>query len=325
FTPRTGENLVYELPPKQGHEEGRFFFKSLSESSIRNGDDDFLIHKAKEIEEQIRLFYVAVTRAEEALILTGYWQEDRGNSFLEFLTRGLGLHRHNATVVVDDTDISGLSLLTEDDVRMLYEHARKDDVIREERRRTEVIPLSLPRAASWRSVTEASDVRSRHGEEWLIIGDIMHRIFEYISKGLLHEQDIPSRAEKMFRAKGMSRNETADKIIIVSKDIETLKRKGVWQDIIMPKQGSFAELPFILDAGDNVYNGRIDRIIKENDTYKIYDYKTFPVKEKEVGYLLKEYSFQMNIYRQAVRKLFKTDAVTSYIVFTHTGDVVECK
>ncbi|RJR21304.1 MAG: hypothetical protein C4581_02395 [Nitrospiraceae bacterium] len=324
FTPKTGDSLIYEIPPREGQEQGRFFFKSLPEASIRDSDDDFLIHKAKEIEEQIRLFYVAVTRAEEALILTGYW-DIRENSFLGFLTKGLGLEKQNGTVIVEDPDIPGLALLSEEDVSILYKHARREEVIQADYGRIGVIPLSIPKAASWRSVTETAEVRSRHGEEWLIIGDIMHRIFEGISKGLMQEQDIPAKAEMLFRAKGMGREQIGDRIVLINRDIETLKAKGVWQDIIMPGKDRFSELPFVLDAGDNVYNGRIDRIIKENNEYKIYDYKTFPVKDNEVNYLLKEYSFQMNIYKQAVRRLFKTDAVKSLIVFTHTGEVRECR
>ncbi len=324
FSPKTGDNLVYEIPPRGEQEGGRFFFKSVPEPSIREGDDDFLIHKAKEIEEQTRLFYVAVTRAEEALILTGYW-DSKENSFLGFLTKGLGLYEQNDTVIVENRDITGLALLSKEDVSMLYEHARKEEVIHVDRRRIEVIPLSLPKPASWKSVTETADVRRRHGEDWLIIGDIMHRIFEGISKGLLQEQDIPAKAERLFGSKGMSREQTAEKTMIIKRDIETLKGKGTWQNVIIPREDSFAELPFILDAGDAVYNGRIDRLIKEDNEYNIYDYKTFPMNEKEVGYLLKEYAFQMNIYKQAVRKLFNTDAVKSFIVFTHTGEVRECK
>ncbi|MBI5664242.1 MAG: PD-(D/E)XK nuclease family protein, partial [Nitrospirae bacterium] len=325
FSPKTGDNLVYEAPPSPpGYEGGRFFFKSVPEASIRDSDNDYLIHKAKEIEEQIRLFYVAVTRAEEALILTGYWDSSE-NSFLGFLTKGLGLRQKNDTVIVEDPDIMGLALLSEEDVRMLYEHARKEEVVQVDRRRIEVIPLSFPKSAPWKSVTETADIRRRHGEDWLIIGDIMHRIFEGISKGLMHELDIPAKAEKMLKAKGMSGEQTAEKIMIIKRDIDTLKGKGIWQDVIMPRNNSFAELPFILDTGDAVYNGRIDRLIKEDNEYKIYDYKTFPVKEKEVGYLLKEYSFQMNIYKQAVRRLFNTNTVKSFIVFTHTGDIREVK
>ena len=112
-------------------------------------------------------------------------------------------------------------------------------------------------------------------------------------------------------------------IAAIEKDIALLKEKGVWQKIILRRKGSFSELPFILNDDNVVYSGRIDRIIKENGTYNIYDYKTFPVKEKEIDYLSKEYSVQLNIYKRAVGKLFNTKHIRSFIIFTHTEDVIE--
>jgi ATP-dependent exoDNAse (exonuclease V) beta subunit len=47
------------------------------------------------------------------------------------------------------------------------------------------------------------------------------------------------------------------------------------------------------------------------------------VKEKEVGYLLKKYAFQLNIYKKAVRDLFNAKEVQAFVVFTHTGRIYE--
>jgi hypothetical protein len=38
---------------------------------------------------------------------------------------------------------------------------------------------------------------------------------------------------------------------------------------------------------------------------------------------MKAYTFQLDIYKQAVMKLFDTEDVKAFIVFTHTGDVKE--
>jgi ATP-dependent exoDNAse (exonuclease V) beta subunit len=62
-------------------------------------------------------------------------------------------------------------------------------------------------------------------------------------------------------------------------------------------------------------------MIRRENVCRIYDYKTFPVMEKEVPYLLKKYSVQLNIYKKAVKQIFNTDNVESYVVFTHTGEV----
>ena len=296
--------------------------KSISESSIRKQDDDFQIHEAKEEEEQKRLFYVAVTRAEEALILTGHW-DSRENSFLGFLSEGLGLQKQNDAIIVTAPYIDGLNILAEEDVGLLYKHARKEEAVHVDQRRVEVFPLSLPKRASWKSVTETVDVRRKHGEDWMILGDIMHRIFEGISKGILKEDDLLTKATSLLASKGITGETLQKKLKIIENEFATLREKTVWQDIIMPREDAFAELPFILEAGDSVYSGRIDRIIKENSIYKIYDYKTFPVKENEIEYLLREYSFQLNIYKKAVRDLFNAKEVQAFIVFTHTGKIYE--
>jgi ATP-dependent exoDNAse (exonuclease V) beta subunit len=108
-----------------------------------------------------------------------------------------------------------------------------------------------------------------------MIGDVVHKLFEGISKGIILEQDIKIKAEKLFASKGIAAKEKERLFSIIEKDISLLKEKGIWQDIIMPKENSFAELPFILDSGEFIYAGRVDRVIRDNDTYKIYDYKTF--------------------------------------------------
>ncbi len=72
-----------------------------------------------------------------------------------------------------------------------------------------------------------------------------------------------------------------------------------------------------------IYTGRIDRVIKKNGLFNVYDYKTFPVKEEETAYLMKEYAVQLDIYAKAVKKLFDTEKVKSFIVFTNSGEIKE--
>ncbi|MBI4850038.1 MAG: UvrD-helicase domain-containing protein [Nitrospirae bacterium] len=336
FKTSTNENLVYEknlplplfykegnqmYPPLEKGDGGGFFFKSIPEPSIRKGDEDFQVHQAKEEEEQKRLFYVAVTRAGEALVLIGHWN-GRDRSFLSLLRQGLDIEKEGGLFNVK-ADIEGLAILSEEDVQMLYEHAHKYEAEKAVPLRIDVIPVTVPEQAPWKAVTETADIRRRHGKDWLVLGDIMHRIFEGVSKGMLQEQEIAARAKRLLESKGTHGAQLEEKLSIIDNDISLLKEKGIWQNIIMPREDSFTELPFILEAGDVVYSGRIDRLIKENDVYKIYDYKTFPVKEKEVEYLLKEYSFQLNLYKKAVRELYNTKSVQAFIVFTHTGEVIK--
>ncbi|MBI4699090.1 MAG: UvrD-helicase domain-containing protein [Nitrospirae bacterium] len=61
FGSRPDDSLIYDSGDK-------YFFKYEPDSAIRRSDSDFLSHQAKEEEEQKRLLYVSVTRAEEALL-----------------------------------------------------------------------------------------------------------------------------------------------------------------------------------------------------------------------------------------------------------------
>jgi len=97
---------------------------------------------------------------------------------------------------------------------------------------------------------------------------------------------------------------------------------GYLQDIILPQKHSFSELPFILEKERNVFRGRIDRIIVRDSTAYIYDYKTFPVAERELPELIDHYRFQMDIYKIAAAKLFALQT-KGYLLFTHTPLLVE--
>lgn len=315
FMLKTDDSLIYER-------DGKLFFKYEPESAIRKQDEDFLLHLRKEEEEQKRLFYVAVTRAEESLFLVGQWNEKDNKSFLSFLKQGLGLEKQG-TGYKTDADIKGVSLLTEHDVGALYEKTPRPGAPKVPPAPAEVVPIETKKAPLWKTVSEVVNIKRQHGKNWVILGDVIHRLFESISGRVITEQDIKPMAEKFLASKGIFREEKERLLSIITKDISLLKEKGIWQDVIMPRENSFSELPFILDLEETVYRGRIDRVIKDNGIYRVYDYKTFPVQKKEIEYLIKAYSSQLDIYRRAVKALFNVKEVECFIVFTHIGEMRE--
>jgi ATP-dependent exoDNAse (exonuclease V) beta subunit len=318
FASRTHDSLIYR-------DKETLYFKYIPESVIRKQDDDFSIHTLREEEEQKRLFYVVVTRAEEALFLVGQWHENN-RSFLGFLKQGLGIKKSDAgdTLTVQDSEkIHGFSLISDREVEDFYNALPRKKVRKPQQASAEFIPVTIPERPQWKAVTETVNIRRQHGEEWIILGDVLHRIFEYISKGILSEKDVFERAVKLFSYKGIIQKKQQRLLKEMKSTVSLLKDTGIWQDIIMPREESLSEFPFILEKEKSVYTGRIDRVIKQNGVYNIYDYKTFPVQDREVGYLLRAYSFQLRIYREAIQQLFKPKAVGSFIVFTHRGAIEE--
>ena len=91
----------------------------------------------------------------------------------------------------------------------------------------------------------------------------------------------------------------------------------------MPAPDAYTELSFIFEDRGSVFTGRIDRVIRRDGLFEVYDYKTFPVRDDETAYLMKEYAPQLDIYAKAVKELFSTEKVKSFIVFTDSGEVRE--
>lgn len=309
FTLRNNENLVYE-------KEGKFFFKSVTDAALRRGDEDFQLHLMKEEEEQKRLFYVAVTRAEEALFLITTWKE-RGKSFLSYLKEGVVLEKIDDGYSVKE-DIPGLSIV--DGAGIIAPPVAASAGKKKRPPRADFIPTPVRAEKEWKTVTGGILIKGQ-GMKTAVPGEILHEIFEKISKGDITDDGIAEMAARLFISRGMNESESEDGITEIKKTVALLKEKGIWQGIIQPVKDSFAEVPFVLESGTAVYRGRIDRIIKEGDAYNIYDYKTFPVADDEMKKLVKEHSFQLDIYKKAVKKIFNTNAVKSFIVFTHIGEV----
>ena len=161
------------------------------------------------------------------------------------------------------------------------------------------------------------------GSKSVVPGEILHEIFEKISKGDITDDKIADMAKRLFISGEMNEADAENGIAEINKTVELLKEKCIWQGIILPVKDSFTELPFVFESGNSVYRGRIDRVIKDGDVYNIYDYKTFPVADDEIGEIVKEHSFQLDIYKKAVKKIFNTNSVKSFIVFTHIGEVRE--
>jgi ATP-dependent helicase/nuclease subunit A len=314
FHNAVGENLIYE-------HAGQFFFKSEPESSIRKEDDDYLLHLAKEKEEQKRLFYVAVTRAEEALVLSGR-PDCRANSFMGMLNSAFEIESQENRYSTC-ARIPGFSIFTEKDIRGLPRPAKRRPVRPPDLKRIQVIPLTLKKQAPWKGVTESTDIKRQHGKEWHLLGDVMHRILEGVSKGELNEENINEKADRMLASRGVSDKDRPDKLALIKRQIDSLQAKGVWKDIIRPQDHAYTELPFVLREKDEIYSGRIDRVIRTGGIYNIYDYKTFPVEDEDVPYYLKGYAFQLGIYKKAVMDLFVTREVKTFIVFTHDAEINE--
>lgn len=287
------------------------------DSAKRSKRKEFVVQREKEIEEGKRLFYVAVTRAMDFLSMTAVIR-GKPKGRLAYLDDAFGvLSREGAAAapfhVLSPEDISNrLEKSSSSGIRL-----QDGRVFMEGPSYTE--PIVFEPVPKWRDVTEDTDIMRKHGEDWIVLGRVIHGLLEALSKGIIRPEDVERRAEILLKGEAVPL--CAPLMEVISKDMKKLLSDPAFRDIILPSENSFSELPFNLRAGKSVFKGRIDRVLVRGGRALIYDYKTYPVKKAELPRLAEKYRFQMDIYARAASELLSLDS-DPFIVFTHLPEMV---
>lgn len=305
--------------------------------NIRKKAPLFQRHKERLQDEEKRLFYVAVTRAMDYLCMSGvrpaleskppsgklaylndaFNLDDRSGDGLPFKVERIGKEEFGAKSL----ELRAKSQESHNSKLIIPNSELFDEPVFIE-------PLDYKPSPVWLDVTEEiNEVRKKHGDEWVVLGRAFHRIFEGISKGHITMDGLKDKATDILKNEVLSDADADNMRNAILLDFKKLDVSGHLKDIILPREDSYAELPFVLDMGSRIYKGRIDRLIikegQEGDKIAyIYDYKTYPILEEEIPELMKRYFPQMDIYKKAVERLFSVKA-RSYIFFTHEPRLVE--
>ncbi|MGB9714998.1 MAG: UvrD-helicase domain-containing protein [Thermodesulfovibrionales bacterium] len=299
-------------------EDGRIFFGYEEDSNARKKRELFQRRKEKEIEEEKRLFYVSATRARDFLCMIASQKQDKRpkNCRLSYILENLEY-------------LQSLKIMNEAELNNLYSTSNTKSIISEETSKNLMKgpiytkPIPYEPEFKWRDVTEEiADIRVKHGHDWVLLGKVFHQLFEEISRGLLNLNILERRAWVLLKSEIFVEDKLDNYIKIIKSDFKKLSDSGYLEDIILSRKDSFVELPFIYQKGKTIFRGRIDRIILKNNIAYIYDYKTFPVEEKELPELKERYRFQMDIYKEAVEDILKL-RTKSYLLFTHLPLLME--
>ncbi len=301
----------------------------------------FQMHKEKTLDEEKRLFYVALTRAMDYLCMSGILPDPEKKSpsgKLAYLQDAFNLSGTEDGIKLPfkverlgrfDTENRGNGETEKHSDREMGRSFTDSPIHRFTDSPIFIEPLDYKPSKEWRDVTEEIHyIRKRHGEDWVILGRAFHRVFEGMSKGYITMNNMGDKITSIVRHETLLDNNLDRMRNIILSDIKKLDDAGYLKDIVLPKDNSYAEFPFVFETGSRIYKGRVDRVIikkcqNERIAY-IYDYKTYPVQEDEVPWLLENYSFQMKIYREAIERIFslKTEA---YLFFTHKTSLVMLK
>jgi len=300
--------------------EGSFKISFSENEEIRK------IQKQKDIEEEKRLFYVATTRAMDHLFMSGFIKNDEQlKGRLKFINDAFNLTEN----IHLPFNLKKISITSEND---LNEILQNQDFMNEfdytkkfSHSEYFIFPQKVPdlKCISWHDVTEEiEEIKRKHTLEWDAVGQVLHTTFDAISRSQVSLNEIEQFIESITKNEILLPEKQKQIQSLAIQEIEKLKKSPYFYKIIAPRENSFSEIPFIIEIEGKVYSGRIDRIIIENNIAHLYDYKTYPVSEKEIKKLKEAYIEQLNIYRLATEKLFRIQ-VKAYILFSYIPVIIE--
>ncbi len=294
------------------------------DSKLRKESPIYTIKQDKDYEEQKRLFYVAITRARDALFLTGVDnpQAKKKESQLEWLKQHLPITYSEDNKYQLGINIKGVSIISDKEIDTEIT-GKKAGIIEEPvKKELHLEPITETPDLIWQSVTKETpeiyhEVRRKHGEDWITLGDILHKIFEKISRSEIkfNAEDIITEAQRLLNIMSVELSAQKRMLDEIKRQFHLIETSEI-AEIIKPNPDSYTELPFVLKQEKIIYSGRIDRVIIKDNIINIYDYKTFPVDDKEIEAMTDKYKSQLDIYQKAVSEIFGNNKVNKYLVFT---------
>jgi ATP-dependent helicase/nuclease subunit A len=314
FLPALDEDDIPKSSPIVIDEDQERISLSYEDDALRRREmHDFRRRKEKELEEEKRLFYVAATRARDFLCMLAAPKKGKDHAGrLKYITDNLG---HLTTLkIVEESDIHAVcrpSHAPAEAIPMerVFGHQHTD-------------PLVYTPFRSWRDVTEDMDIRVKHGDDWILLGKVFHILFDELSKSITPYESLMNRAVFLLKNEILREKDISRLSAVIREDFSKLEKSGYLKEIILPREDTFSELPFIYEKEHTVFRGRIDRLMIRDSSAYIYDYKTFPVSDKELPELVDHYRFQMDIYKAAAEKLF-SKKTKGYLLFTHLPLLIE--
>jgi len=273
-------------------------------------------HAKREEAEEIRLLYVAVTRAKERLVIP--WFAEKGGR-IDLLARGF---KPGASPLVESPDLESLgataigagetAAMTNSveqwvDRRRQWQESRRELLQRAARPLAQVSPSKLAGEAEPREDEPVGLGREKAME----FGSVVHDALEMVD---LAATGVRQRAqiEQFIAQTGLSDGDKRRAISLVSGalDSELMAR-------VRRAEQVYRELPFTQVVGDGLIEGKIDLLFCENGRWVIVDYKTDARVEAE------QYTRQLRAYEAALQQVAGIPIAEKWLFFLASGTVKE--
>ena len=303
------------------YEDKPFIYLSKAKSRLLNDENIEKFLKDRILQEKIRLFYVATTRAKEQLIFISANNKGGKNSILslinEFLPDKTGIH-HEEFRYEDITPESQAQQTEPIDLQQLREIEQKEKKIKN-------ISFDKERFTSVTKLMEEEKEEISFGKKseenlGIYIGILTHEVLEDLD----FESFSVEQVERLIQQKkNIVPQHLQEKVV---HQVKTLMAKFENSNIHIELKNSrilFRELPFTLKDNSLFVEGRIDIVYEKDGEICIMDFKTNRYETLgEEKKIISQYRKQKEYYLKAIDRLFPNKNINFKLGLLWTDKVI---
>lgn len=258
--------------------------------------------REKQAEEYWRLLYVALTRAEDALYVCGWEGTSQENWYSRVATtmQKIGTQREETWVLSSCTSkdpLGSVSSPSEAPHFLLPPWLKNNPSFESPRR------LLTPSSSDF----DYEVASSYAGDFGRIRGILTHKLLEILPS--LPPLNRTKTALAFLERKGVDAQESRAILDKVEKVFAT------YPDLFSGH--SQGEVPVMGHFGDKLLSGQIDRLIVDEDTILIIDFKTQETVPPNLDAIPKAYLYQMALYFRALQEIYPQKSITCALLWTH--------
>ncbi|MGE5818636.1 MAG: 3'-5' exonuclease, partial [Deltaproteobacteria bacterium] len=298
-------------------------------------------------EEQKRIFYVAMTRAREHLIISSGPSTKRSGSFIsmldDLLDGAIGGAESSAVLAIGAGRLRiervNAILSAPGRVKRIKSSPQKErhwqpyvELWTNRRRHYKaaldtsvfVTPTSLKRQAQELiQEVEPSQRRSPERTPAMLIGELSHRFLE--KWDFKENQKAIGDGLDSFLADWLpreSQKEAAQLHSELAMIFERFANSDIYAELARARILG-REVPLLMPWGDSVMEGVIDLIYEHNGLLYVADYKTDRIERKDLRAGPERYRHQAEIYSRATRQTLDREVAAFKLIFLRLGETVE--
>lgn len=275
--------------------------------------------------EDLNLLYVALTRAKQFLFISG---SEPNRKIQSASPSWYALASQGIDNLQDSVEADNMFSYTQGTIQ--YRSGSKTKQVSKE---DIEVPLSLSQKIFENEATDTVTPSQSEGDEPKVgapisdddaktRGTVIHRALE-----LLSTINKPDDAQALLQIKIESGNLlTAAEYDVCLQEAKTVIAEPDFDYLFNAEQFDkhFNELPIHYRSGKKDIHGIIDRVVIQDDTIYLIDYKTHQTTNKpDLEKLADQYQKQMGYYKSGLEQVWPEKTIRSLLLFTHCREVFE--